>query len=62
MKEPRNACRILVGEFFIKQPLICKTETDEREIGCDNGRWKKLAQDYVQWLSLVLVVLNLQVL
>jgi hypothetical protein len=32
-----------------------------RKIGCD-GRWMQLAQDHVQWLSLVLVVLNLLVL
>jgi hypothetical protein len=33
-----------------------------REIGYDDGRWMKLAQDHVQWQALVLVVLYLQVL
>jgi hypothetical protein len=33
-----------------------------REIGCEDGRWIELAQDRVQWLALVLAVLNLSVL
>jgi len=31
---------------------------DLMEIGCDNGRWKELAQVHVQWWALVLAVLN----
>jgi hypothetical protein len=33
-----------------------------REIGSEDGRWMKLAQDRVQWRALVLAVLNLRVL
>jgi hypothetical protein len=33
-----------------------------REIGCEDGMWMKPVQDLVQWLALVLLVLNLQVL
>jgi hypothetical protein len=35
---------------------------DLTEVGCDDGRWMELAQDRVQWLTLVLAVLNLRVL
>jgi hypothetical protein len=35
---------------------------DLREIGCENWKWMELAQDRVQWLALVLAVLNLRVL
>jgi hypothetical protein len=35
---------------------------DLREIGCEDGRWMELAQDFAHWLALVLAVLNLRVL
>jgi hypothetical protein len=35
---------------------------DLMEIGCDDGMWMELAQDRVQWWTLVLAVLNLRVL
>jgi hypothetical protein len=35
---------------------------DLNEIGFEDGRWMKLAQDHVQWQALVLIALNLQVL
>jgi hypothetical protein len=38
------------------------TVLDLMEIGCEDGRWMELAQDRVQWRTLVLVVLNLGVL
>jgi hypothetical protein len=31
---------------------------DLREIGCEDGRWKELAQDRVQWRALILAVLK----
>jgi hypothetical protein len=33
-----------------------------REIGCEDGRWMELAHNHIQLRSLVLAVLNLQVL
>jgi len=33
-----------------------------RGLGCEDGRWMKLAQDRVQWWTLVLAVLNLRIL
>jgi hypothetical protein len=38
------------------------TNIDLREMGCKDGRWMELAQDRVQWWTLVLAVLNLGVL
>jgi hypothetical protein len=35
---------------------------DLREIGCEDGRWMELAQDRVQWRTVVLAVFNLRVL
>jgi hypothetical protein len=35
---------------------------DLNETGFDNEMWMKLAQDHVQWQTLLLAVLNLQVL
>jgi hypothetical protein len=32
------------------------------EIGCEYGRWMKLAQDRVHWRALLLAVLNLRVM
>jgi len=32
-------------------------EKDLRKIGCEDGRWMKLAQDTVQWLALLLALL-----
>jgi hypothetical protein len=31
---------------------------DLREMGCEAGRWIKLAEDRVQWWALVLAVLT----
>jgi hypothetical protein len=36
------------------------SKTDLMEIGCEDGRWIKVAQDRVQWRALVLGVLNLR--
>jgi len=33
-----------------------------RKIDCQDGRWLQLAQDFVQWWVLVIMVLNLQVI
>jgi len=33
-----------------------------RKIGCEAGRWIELAQDRVQWQTLVLTVLELWIL
>jgi hypothetical protein len=38
------------------------SKMDLRETGCEDGRWMELAQDRVQWQTLVLAVLNLRVL
>jgi hypothetical protein len=38
------------------------SKMDLREMGCEDGRWMELAQDHVQWWTLVLAVLNLQIL
>jgi hypothetical protein len=38
------------------------SKMDLREMGCEDGRWMKLAQDRVQWRALALAVLNLRVL
>jgi hypothetical protein len=35
---------------------------DLKETGCEDGRWIELAQDRVQWRSLVLAVLNPRIL
>jgi hypothetical protein len=35
---------------------------DLKEMGCEDGRWMELAQDRIQWRSLVLAVFNLRVL
>jgi hypothetical protein len=34
---------------------------DLREMGCEDGRWRELAEDRFQWRALVLAVLNLRV-
>jgi hypothetical protein len=32
-----------------------------RKIGCEDGSWMELAQDYVQWQALLLAVMTLHV-
>jgi hypothetical protein len=32
--------------------------TDPRETGCEHRKWKELAQEHVQWQTLVLLVLD----
>ena len=34
---------------------------DLREVGCNLGDWKELAEDREQWLAYVRVVMNLRV-
>jgi hypothetical protein len=41
---------------------VLVSKMDLREIGCEYGRWIKLAQDRVQWHAFVLPGLNLRVL
>jgi hypothetical protein len=41
---------------------LVNSKMERREIGCEDGRWMELAQDRVQWRSLVLAVLNIRVL
>jgi hypothetical protein len=50
---------IKLGQFCYQSWLI--SETDLREMGCEDGRWMELAQDRVQWRALVLETLNLRV-
>jgi hypothetical protein len=33
-----------------------------QEVSCEDGRWMELAQDRVQWRTVVLAALNLRVL
>ena len=61
----RNAYRVLVGRPEGKRPLgklQCRWEDnfnmDLREVGCDAGDWKHLAQDRVQWRAYVRVVID----
>jgi hypothetical protein len=39
-----------------------KIKVDLRGVGCEVWMWRNLAEDDIQWLSLVLVVLNLLIL
>jgi len=41
---------------------VLVSKMDLREIGCEDGRWVDLAQDRVQWRTLVLAMLNRRVL
>jgi hypothetical protein len=60
--------RLLCADFVGQES--CKVDENEkvnsrvdfREIVCEDGRWMELAQDRVQWLALVLAVLNSRVL
>jgi hypothetical protein len=45
-----------------KTAIHMTKDMDIRERGCENGHKMNLAQDHVQWLSLLSAVLNLQVL
>jgi hypothetical protein len=58
-----------VADFFISgvEPSCSATrelisKIDFRKMGCENGRWIKVAQDLVNWRTVVLAVLNLCVL
>jgi hypothetical protein len=68
MGEGRSVYRVLVGRPEVKRPLgrtRCMWEDniklDLREIGIDGANWIRLAQDRVQWLAFVSMVMNLQV-
>jgi hypothetical protein len=60
--ENGNACKTLVAKSIEKGLLERQRGNwDEtfkqglREIVCDNGKWKKVVQDRVQWQDLVLM-------
>jgi hypothetical protein len=42
--------------------MYISIKIDLRETGCEDQRWMDLAQDYIQWQTLVLMVLNLECL
>jgi hypothetical protein len=67
--EKRNAYRILVGKQEGNRPLgrprsrwVENIKMDLGEIGWDGMNWIDLAQDRNQWMALVNMVMNLQVL
>jgi len=60
----RNAYHTLVRKSEEKRPLRrprCRwednIEMDHRERGCEDGRWMKLTEDFVQWRILDLAAL-----
>jgi hypothetical protein len=67
MRETRNAYRILVEKLLGKRVLgraRRRRQVDVKndfEIGCEDRRWIKPAQDLMQWRNLVLFVLSLRV-
>jgi hypothetical protein len=60
MSSWRGAYLIKGGNNFTFYQRISKM--DLRKIGCEDGSWKELAQDRVQWRTLMLGLLNLRVL
>jgi hypothetical protein len=68
MGEGRSVYRVLVGKPEGKRPLGRPSrrwedniKLDLGEIGIDVANWIQLAQDRVQWLAFVSMVLNLRV-
>jgi hypothetical protein len=68
MGEGRGVYRVLVGTPHGKRPLgrprrrwEDNIKIDLRDIGIDEAKWIRLAQDRVQWWALVNTVMNLQV-
>ena len=68
MEQSRNAYRVLVGKSEGKRPLgrprhrwEDNIKMDLREVGCDPGEWRALAEDMDQWLAYVRAVMNLRV-
>ena len=67
-EQSRNAYRHLVGKHEGKKPLgrprrrwEDNIKMDLREVGCDLGEWKDLAEDRDQWRAYVRAVMNLRV-
>ena len=68
MEQSRNAYRVLVGKPEGNGPLEKprrrwedNTKMTFREVGCDAGDWKDLAQDRDQWRYYVRAVMNLRI-
>jgi hypothetical protein len=62
MGERRGVYRVLVGRPEGKRPLgRPNIKLDLREIGIDRANWIQLAQDRVEWRTLVNTVMNLWV-
>jgi hypothetical protein len=68
MGQRRGVYRVLVGKPEGKRPLgrpRCRWEDnikkDLREIGINGANWIQLAQDRVQWLTFVNMVMNCRV-
>ena len=68
MEQSRNAYRVLAGRPEGKRPLgrprrrwEDNIKMDLREVGCDPGEWKDLAEDRDQWRAYVRAVMNLRV-
>jgi hypothetical protein len=66
--EGRDVYGVLVGKSEGKKPLgrpkrRCEDniKIDLRKIGIDGASWNRLAQDRVQWLAFVNMVMNLRV-
>jgi hypothetical protein len=64
----RGAYRVLVGRPQGKRPLgrsrrRCEDniKMDLREIGIDEAKWIRLAQDRIQWRAFVNTVMNLRI-
>jgi len=68
MGEERGVYGVLVGKREGKRPLgrprrrcVDKIRMDLQEVGCGYMDWIGLAQDRVEWRTLVSVVMNLRV-
>jgi hypothetical protein len=68
MEEGRGVYRILVGRPEYKRPLgrprrrwEDNIKMDLKEIGIDEAKWIRLAQDRVQWWVFVNTVMKLRV-
>ena len=67
-EQSRNAYRVLVGKLEGKRPLgrprrrwENNIKMDLREVGCDAGEWRDLAEDRDQWRAYVRADMNLRV-